>query len=378
MSKLDVNKLVLGKAYEHNLGLDENILFLTPDLPLEEDDIQILNLWKIRQVELLDKKSTDVEQSTADTFEHYEVEKELYQKALDNVNGEIVRFFADMKTRGAGRFKPVADLSSEIISIVRRNKNLLLVLINMRLGQSITMSEMALFTAVYALVIGVHAKMDDAKLKFLFECAILINLAMLRREFESVLTKAGALTPADLQLIRSHPVVGGVLVRDKLKLPTPYATVVETHSEYLDGTGYPKGLSGDQIPIYSKILGACEEFIALCEEKPYRKRMSLQAAMRTLVNDGRKKFDQRILQMLLSNLSIYPLGSVVELNDGQYGVVVQANSNVPMRPIVRVLADSFLKTLENKKNIDLLLEKGVSIKRTIEEDIEREQIYQKL
>jgi hypothetical protein len=73
MSKLEVNKLVLGKAYEFNLGLDENILFLTPDLPVEEDDIQVLSMWKIKTLELLDKKAEEIEQSTADTFEHYEM-----------------------------------------------------------------------------------------------------------------------------------------------------------------------------------------------------------------------------------------------------------------------------------------------------------------
>ncbi len=378
MSKLEVNKLVYGKSFEHNLGLDEQILILTPDLVLEEEDVQILNLWKIKTIEVFDKKKESSEESSVDSFEHYAVEKELYEKALGNVADEIERFFAEMKTRGAGRFKPVSDLSREIISIVKRNKNLLLVLVNMRLGQNISMAETSLYTAIYALVIGLHAKMDDKKLTFLFECAILINLAMLRREFESVLTKEGQLTPADLQLIRSHPMVGGLLVKDKLKLPAPYAVVVETHSEYLDGTGYPKGLSGDQIPVYAKILGACEEFIALCEEKSYRKRMSLQAAMRTLVNDGRKKFDQRILQMLLSNLSIHPLGSVVELSDGTFGVVVQANGNVPMRPFVRVLADSSMTTLPEKKTINLLVEKGLSIRRTVEDDLEREQMYQKL
>lgn len=384
MAKIDVRDITAGQQFDKTLALDEHIVLLTPDLSVEEEDLQLLQQWKIKNLELLDEVKVTSEEGTAsgaggtDGFDNYKEESQFYHKALENILSEVDKFFQEIKTRGSGKLKPVSDLAPELISIIKRNRNLLLVMVNQRLGESLTMAESALYTAIYALILGMHLKLEDNKLTFIYECAILINISMLRREAEIVINKADKLSPADLQLIRTHPSVSALMVREKLRLPPIYAVIVETHHENIDGSGYPKGLAGDKIPVYSKILSVAAEFVALGDDKPYRKKVSLHQAMRIIVGDGRKKFDPRILQMLLANLSLYPLGSAVELSDGVIGVVVASNGNVPMRPVVRALLGADKKPLAEKKNLDLLQEKTISIKRSVDDEVERQRIYTQL
>ncbi|MBN8215123.1 MAG: hypothetical protein J0L75_00680, partial [Spirochaetes bacterium] len=347
-------------------------------LALDEEDLQLLSLWKIRHLEVLEAQSLQVEESGVDPFEHFQEERELYSKALSNILEEIERFFQEIKTRGTGKFKPVADQGDELLSIVKRARNVLLVMVNLRLGDTLTSSELALYTAIYGMVIGMGLGMDEKQQQIVYQAGILLNVGMLRREVESLIMKKEKLTPAELQVVRSHPTFGAIMIKDKMRLEPQLAAIVESHQECMDGSGYPKGLTGEKISIHSKILGVAEEFVALCDDRSYRKKMSLQQAMRTLIGDGRKKFEQKILQILLANLSAFPLGTAVELTDGRKAVVVGANAQVPMRPKVRVLMTSDMKPLPERKTLDLLQEKGLSVKLAIEDEVVRRRIFAQL
>lgn len=383
MAKIDVKTLTPGGTLPKALGLDNLVFITTPDVPVDDEDLQLLNQWKIRHVELADLAPLagvegGGEDSGGDPFEHFQEERDLYHKALQNILDEMERFFQEIRTRGSGKLKPITDQVGELLSIVKRARAVLLVMVNMRLGGAMTIHEQALYTAIYALVIGETLGLEEKHQTFLYECAALINVGMLRRDIEMIVNKNDKLTPGEIAQVRTHPTLGAALVKEKLRLPPVYATMVETHAECMDGSGYPKGLTGDKIHTFAKILGVAEEFVALCDDKPYRKKMTLQQALRTLIGDGRKKFDQKILQVLLANLSAYPLGSAVELSDGRKGVVVGANAQVPLRPKVRVVMTPDMKPLTEKKNLDLLQEKGLTIKFTLEDEALRRRVYGQL
>lgn len=378
MPKIDVMTLTAGQALAKPIGFDPLITLATPDVPLDEEDLQLLSLWKIRNLEVLDAQSLPVEESGVDAFEHFQEERELYSKALANILEEIERFFQEIKTRGTGKFKPVSDQGGELLSIVKRARNVLLVMVNLRLGEPLSPAELALYTAIYGMVIGMGLGMDEKQQQIIYQAGILLNIGMLRREVESIISKKDKLTQAEMQVVRSHPTYGASVIKDKMRLEPQLVSIVESHQECMDGSGYPKGLTGDKISIHSKILGVAEEFMSLCDERSYRKKMSLQQAMRTLIGDGRKKFEQKILQILLANLSAYPLGTAVELTDGRKGVVVGANAQVPMRPKVRVLMTSDMKPIPDRKTIDLLQEKGLSVKLAVEDDVVRRRIFAQL
>lgn len=376
MGTVEIKRLQANQKHPAFLALDEGMVFAPPDVPLESSDLEILREWRLLKLHELPE---DVLFSGGgDPFDNWKGESPIAERALISTIEEADRFYNEFKLRQFGRPGPLFDTFRDIDGLLRRNVNMMLVVSHQRYGgRRLSFAESSVLIGMYALMIGQHIKMEDNQRRFLWECALILNLGMLRRETEHLGDKKAPLSPDEKKLILAHPIEGRILVTDekKLKLSRVHGLIVETHCEYFDGTGYPKGLAGEKIPAFSRILTLCEEYVSLLDDKPWRRtRLSPSTALRTLVSDGRRKFDPKLLQVLLAHLSLFPVGSVVELGDGRRGVVIGANAAVPLRPKVRVVADADGKALAEPSLVDLLQEKTAAIRRVVEDETERKSV----
>ena len=115
---------------------------------------------------------------------------------------------------------------------------------------------------------------------------------------DAVLQKAGLLTPAERVLVRTHPVVGEEILRPLTTL-APVLALVRGHHERLDGSGYPDGLRGDQIPRTVRILSAVDVYDSLTSVRPYRPAMTPDGAMALLQDEARSGYwDARVVDAL--------------------------------------------------------------------------------
>jgi HD-GYP domain-containing protein (c-di-GMP phosphodiesterase class II) len=126
--------------------------------------------------------------------------------------------------------------------------------------------------------------------------------------------------------------------------------VVRAHHERLDGTGYPTGMKGAGIPRLARLLAVCDVYAALICPRPHRAALTPRAALtETLLEAEKGRLDPDLAQHLLE-VSFYPIGSLVELSDGQVGLVVATNPlgkdlSTPVRPVVQLLQDENGQTL---------------------------------
>lgn len=109
--------------------------------------------------------------------------------------------------------------------------------------------------------------------------------------------------------------------------------------ERYDGSG-PQGLSGSNIAYSARIVGLLSMFEALIHYRPYRDRLLPRDAIRELINHHKKAFDPKILKALIESISLYPVGTYVQLNSGDVGLVIQVHLRLPLRPVVRIMLDS--------------------------------------
>jgi putative nucleotidyltransferase with HDIG domain len=149
---------------------------------------------------------------------------------------------------------------------------------------------------VYSLAIGREMGLSESELEALHAGALLHDIGKLAVP-DHILTKPGKLTREEFAKMKVHPVVGAEIV-DQVQFPYPVAPIVRSHHERWDGSGYPYGLKGGEIPIGGRILSAVDCLDALTSDREYRKAMSLDAAMDYVDSEAGKSFDPEVVKIL--------------------------------------------------------------------------------
>ena len=114
---------------------------------------------------------------------------------------------------------------------------------------------------------------------------------------EHIISKPGKLTPEEFEKMKIHPVVGAEIL-EQVHFPYPVVPIVRAHHEKWDGSGYPFGLVGEDIPIGARILSAVDCLDALASDRQYRKALPLDEAMARVVADSGKSFDPKVVAIL--------------------------------------------------------------------------------
>jgi HD-GYP domain-containing protein (c-di-GMP phosphodiesterase class II) len=170
----------------------------------------------------------------------------------------------------------------------------------------------------------------------------------------AVLAKPDELSADERARIREHPEAGFEVLRTLGPEYEWVANVALQEHEREDGSGYPKGLKGDEIHEYAKIIGLADEFEALTHPRPYRKRRRFPSeAVKELITEERRRFPDRILKGLICGLSTAPVGSLVRLNTNETARVVATNRRFPLRPVVEIILDVAGEPVQPPRRIDL-------------------------
>jgi diguanylate cyclase (GGDEF)-like protein/putative nucleotidyltransferase with HDIG domain len=149
---------------------------------------------------------------------------------------------------------------------------------------------------VYALGIGKAMGLTGTGLEALRAGALLHDIGKLAVP-EHILTKPGKLTAEEFAKMKVHPLVGAEIV-DQMQFPYPVAPIVRAHHEKWDGSGYPFGLKGDDIPMGARILTAADWLDALISDREYRKGIPIDEAMQQIVEESGKSFDPQVVDIL--------------------------------------------------------------------------------
>src|SRR5665213_902998 len=148
----------------------------------------------------------------------------------------------------------------------------------------------------YATEIGRELGLSENELKALEAAALLHDIGKLAVP-EYIISKPGKLTPEEFEKMKIHPVVGAELL-EQVEFPYPVAPIVRAHHEKWDGSGYPDGLSGENIPIGARILSTVDCLDALASDRQYRRALPLEEALAIVQKESGKSFDPRIVEVL--------------------------------------------------------------------------------
>jgi len=148
----------------------------------------------------------------------------------------------------------------------------------------------------YALEIAKELHLDSSELDALRAAALLHDVGKLAVP-DHIISKPGRLTPEEFEKMKIHPIVGAEIL-EKVAFPYPVAPIVRSHHEKWDGSGYPDGLKGEEIPIGARILGTVDCLDALASDRQYRKALPLDEAMREVAAQAGIAFDPKVVEIL--------------------------------------------------------------------------------
>ena len=146
---------------------------------------------------------------------------------------------------------------------------------------------------IYAIEIGKELGLEDGELEALRAAALLHDIGKLAVP-EHIISKPGKLTPEEFEKMKIHPVVGAEIL-ERVRFPYPVTPIVRSHHEKWDGTGYPDGLKGEEIPIGARILSAVDCLDALASDRQYRRALPLDEAMEKVVVRSGHSFDPKVV-----------------------------------------------------------------------------------
>jgi len=190
---------------------------------------------------------------------------------------------------------------------------------------------------LYAIKAGQRLKLGHDELRAHTLAGMLHHIGMAQVSSD-IRHKKERLSRSELSEIKQAPQYGYDFLEQCNVTDPCILQATSQSSEHFDGTG-EKGLSGSDIAWSARLIGVLSMFEALIHYRPYRARLLPRDAIREIVKHHKKSFDPMMLKALIESISLYPIGTYVQLNSGEIGMVTRIHPRLPLRPVVNIEMD---------------------------------------
>jgi len=202
----------------------------------------------------------------------------------------------------------------------------------------------SLNVAALSVVLAKSMNLQPRELEDVGVCAMLHDVGKTSVPTE-LLRKKGVLSEDEMVEMRKHTRYGRDILLSTKSVMSGAADVAHAHHERPDGTGYPRGLTSEKIPLYAKIVSIAEAYDVITTKQSYREAMSPSEALQELYSQRGKQFDEELVLKFIDSIGVFPPGSIVEMNNGQIGIVLSTTAD-KLRPRVILILDAEKEPIE--------------------------------
>jgi HD-GYP domain-containing protein (c-di-GMP phosphodiesterase class II) len=380
----------------HIIGMDRS-WFKTPFLRHKwtikrEDEIALLRSYGIQEVQIDTEKGCDVAETTEASNLVNEEDASIPPPSTafplssvpnpeDIESARILRaeaistldiFFRQMETPLPQHLREVRSIVSTLLDGILEHQAAMVSLIQMRRFDP-NLASHGVDTGVLAMAIGQEHGCDASQLKLVGLTALLHDIGQLRLPL-NLIRKVQAFTQQEHKLMQAHCEMGVAILNQFTDIPDEAKRMVLEHHERLNGSGYPKGLRGNQILELTQILSIADTYDAQisgrCSFPPVPPARALSELYRAAVEGH---YHVYLVQRLIQLLGVYPIGSLVSLNTGEQAVVVWVHSHSRMTPTVKLLKDASGRPYSEQEIIDLAAQAADTPRRVIEKTLDPHQ-----
>jgi len=398
MNTIATNELRPGLIFTEPVYTIDNNMLVPAKVPLRQKDIDLLAHWGIESVstegeiiteeEYLNRnKKNNIQPLNEEYLPEPEPEPEPEPKpkkevvyfsirdvqqnsgpyrAYKNLIDKLDSVFTRLTSDGDVEMRNVDNICTQLLQEVRDNRDSF---IDYILGGEVVGHELAkssVNTAILSALTAQELKLPNFKILYVVDAALLHDVGMLRLS-KFILEKNGQLSNAELEQIKSHPLHTSRIITKELFGPHEVNNIAYQHHERWDGKGYPDQLAGTAIDLGARIISVADAFEAMVCKKAYRNSMVGYEAVKNLLADNSRRFDPAVIQAFIRIIGLYPIGSIVRLNNGTLARVTKIKGDAPLRPSVQMLTDEKGNVFKPGKGEirDLLNEKNLFIKEAV-------------
>lgn len=250
-----------------------------------------------------------------------DVEMGRAAKIVDKSKGAVFSMFSEARMGKAIEAEQAMPLVEEIANSVMRNPGALIGLARLKTADDYTyMHSVAVCALMIALARQLQLSDDETREAGL--AGLLHDIGKMAVP-TAILNKPGRLTDDEFVSIKEHPSAGHAMLLEAKGVSQIALDVCLHHHEKVDGSGYPDGLTGDQISLYAKMGAVCDVYDAITSNRPYKAGWCPAESLKKMSEWSRGHFDEAVFQAFVRSIGIYPVGTLVKMMSGRLGVVVE-------------------------------------------------------
>lgn len=355
MQEIDVETIEAGQYFTKPLYLDEDYILLSPETPISPELIARLGKWKFPSVWSEGQPSTSAGSSDTDGAssalaveddpETSEIREEV-EAVFADLAAFTERLFTNYVSNDSLSHDKITEKIKEVIEALRARRHHMTRITEFGTPGTNYIVMHSVKSTILSLAVGLLMKLPPHKLLELGTSALLHEIGMIRLPSKLYMSDR-KLSEPERKAITAHPVLGFRILRS-FSFPMPICLgVLESH-ERIDGKGYPRAISGEKISQYAKIIYVCDSYSAQVSKRPFRDARDGHASLLDMLQERGTAYDEQVLKFLIQLVSVYPVGTYVEIEDGSRGVVVDTEENDPRAPVVKILQNA-----EGQKGVQL-------------------------
>ena len=282
-----------------------------------------------------------------------EVELPRAQKAFSSSTVVVKELSRAVEIGNAIDTSRSKEAASQITESVVRNPDAMALLMKLQEKSGATLSR-AVEVSVMMTIFGRFLQLPHDRLELLGMLGLLQDVGKLRLPTD--LASRGPINAAEIELYRTHVNHSVEILVKTPGLSPELPGLASLHHERFDGSGYPRGLRGEAIALFGLIAGIVDTFDTLTAPPPFGEHMAPANALSVIYKGRGKQFHPALVEQFIQCIGVYPVGSAIELNSGEIGVVIAQNLVRRLQPRIMVVKDARGNPLIPYKMLDLMKE----------------------
>lgn len=264
--------------------------------------------------------------------EEFPLAREIYERSTSKLRNLMDNF----RLSKAVDSKEIKAVVTAVMESVAHNSDALLLLSNLKSKTQDTVRH-SINVCIVSLVFGRYLGLPEKRLSDLGFAALLHDVGEVSVSADVLAKHNRGLTPEERKAMEMHTVQGADILRNNPGIPSAAIEVALTHHERIDGKGYPRGLHGPDLSLLAKIVSIVDVFESVTNNPGSKIQVSCSDALRSIYSMRDTFFDGELVEKFIKCLGIYPVGSVVELNSREVGIVISLKPDKHLLPTLMIV-----------------------------------------
>ncbi|MES2207040.1 MAG: HD domain-containing phosphohydrolase [Pseudomonadota bacterium] len=271
-----------------------------------------------------------------------EIFKEELNQAVEliiSTQSVVENVLDDIRNAEVPNMRQVQLVVNEMIQSVSRNPNAIIWASRLKQQHNYTYEQL-ISVSIQLVNFGRFLGLNTYELQCLGLAGFVQDFGMARIPAE-IVHKKTKLTPKEREIMQEHVRFTVEILQADGSIPNEVIEIAHKHHERIDGSGYPRGLSGGLIGVHAEMSGLVDTFCAMTHNRPYRiSQVENHKALNELYSQRGKLFSETLVEQFVQCIGIYPPGTIVELNSNEIGIVIQQHAVRRLQPQIMIVMDT--------------------------------------